>query len=129
MAMDATRTKQGVSGDELHVLLHALGLTDPFQVESYRNRFVAGDGHADMASIRRLCEAGLMQEVRAPGFLPGGDRVFQVTEAGTALARASRKRPGRAQRRYQRWLSVSDAWPHLTFLQFLTLPEFADYRY
>ena len=126
--MDATRTQKRVSCAELQVMLHALGLTDPFQVESYRNRFVAGDGHADMDVIRRLCDAGLMQEAGAPGFLDGGDRVFQVTEAGTALARASRKRPGRAQRRYHLWLSLKDVHPDLSFWDFLTSPVFSHER-
>lgn len=113
---------------ELHILLHTIGLDDPYQEKSYRNHFVADDGHSDLPAIQKLCLEGLMEEQRAPGFLEAGDRVFRVTDCGRQAAERLRRRPTRAQRRYHRFLEVADCCPDLTFREFLTLPAFAEAR-
>lgn len=105
---------------DLHVLLHTLGMTDPYSTrESYRNRFVASDGHADLPALMRLCADGLMKEVHRPDFLSGGDRLFMATEAGKEAAQRLRPCVSPGQRRYHDWLRLSDVMPDLTFGAFL----------
>jgi hypothetical protein len=113
---------------DFDVLLHTLGLSDPFQERSYRNYFVAGPGHDDIPSIKRLCAAGLMAETRQPKFLEKRDKVFSATNAGLDYAKKHRKRPTRGQIRYHKFLEVSDVVSDLTFHEFLTNPEFAAMR-
>jgi hypothetical protein len=113
----------GLDEAELGLLLHTLGLTDPFIDEGYRNNFVAGTGHADMPTITRLVERGLMVEVEMPHYLARGDRLFMATDIGKASAQASRPRPTRARRRYRRYLEARDAYPDLTFLEWLKMPD------
>ena len=55
-----------LSKEAQHVLLHTLGLTN--SSESYRNRFIAGDGHYNMPHLRELEAAGLMEERLPPAF-------------------------------------------------------------
>lgn len=112
---------------DMAILHHALGISDPLRPERapYRNHFVAGLGHSDMPALERLERAGLM--VREASRLCDG-WVFSVTETGKAQALATRPRASRAKRRYGRYLSVADAIPGLTFGQFLTDPQYADYR-
>ena len=63
------------------ILFHTLGIQD-LKDKPYRNNFVAGDGHHDMPSIQRLCDAGFMDEREKISFLSEKDRVFFVTEEG-----------------------------------------------
>lgn len=76
------------TSQQVHVLQHTLGLRIDRR-EPYRNHFVAGHGHHDMASLEALEAQGLMKRVRSPGFLGKGDIVFAATEAGRELAIAS----------------------------------------
>ena len=119
-----------VSAAGLEILLHSLGLRDPMIEESYRNYFVAGPGHDDLLRLLDLCWKGLMKEHPGPGpgFLNKDDRFFRATPLGIAVALKHRPKITRAQCRYLRFLSVAEAWPDLTFREFLIQPEFAQYR-
>lgn len=121
----------GVTTAGLGILLHTLGLTDPMTKEPYRNYFVAGPGHDDLPTIKMLCWAGFMKEHTSSGGLPfcdKDDRLFLVTDIGISVAQKHRPKISRGQRRYRRFLSVADAWPDLTFREFLISPDFAQYR-
>lgn len=114
---------------DMAILHHALGISDPMRPDRvpYRNHFVVGPGHADMPSLERLEEAGLMVRKRH-ALLNGGDRVFTVTEAGKALALQTRPRALKAKIRYGRFLRIKEVLPDLTFREFLTTPQFANDR-
>ena len=73
-------TKQALS-----VLHHTLGLR-PDRRESFRNHFVAGQGHHDMPALEELEQAGLMERRRTPKFCSEGDIVFAATDAGRDVA-------------------------------------------
>ena len=117
-----------ITEQELKILQHTTGLTDIYNDRSYRNHFVAGDGHDDMPTIMSLCKKGLMQESNRPAFLSSGDRCFSATFAGLSAAKSLRRRPTRGQRRYHNWLEISDCCPDLTFGDFLRDPQFASAR-
>lgn len=91
---------------QLDILQHSLGLDQHGRGESYRNRFVTGEGSKDHAHCMALVEQGLMN--RRAGFaLAGGDDLFMVTEAGRAAVREHSPPPPkltRAQQRYQQFL-------------------------
>ena len=105
---------------KIELLLHTTGLRDPYCKESYRNHFVACGCGDDIPMLLVLCNEGLMEEVTPPGFLPSSDRVFRATACGMAVAKAHQPRRTRAQRRYHDYLNARDAWPDLTFHEFLT---------
>jgi hypothetical protein len=112
----------------LEIMLHSLGISDPYQKESYRNYFVAGPGHYDLPLIMDLIGAEMMEERRAPGFLEGGDRVFGVTDKGKLYCNINREKPSKAKRTYRMYLECSDCNPDLTFREFLTDPYFKEAR-
>lgn len=62
------------------LLRHTLGLDQ--SATSYRNRFVAGEGHSDMPLIRELVDGGYMAERKLPDWCSEGDRLFMATDAG-----------------------------------------------
>lgn len=113
---------RSVTTRDLDILLHTLGL-DVDHREPWRNHFVADKGHSDLPAIGRLQAAGLMALSRRPDFLDDADLVFHVTDAGrlAAMAENGRRHPPRTARqaRYQRWLTLSDVCPDLTFGAFL----------
>jgi hypothetical protein len=120
-----------ITKNELNIMLHTLGLTDPCQEESYRNFFTAGPKHTDTPAILKLIDKGLMKEVKSPSFLREGDQTFVVTEKGILIAREQRPRPPkltRGQRRYRNYLDWTDIDMDLTFHKFLTHPFYAEYR-
>lgn len=113
--------------NQADILLHTLGIrvTDDGITESYRNHFVTGEGHHDLAAVRKLTSLGLMEPRRIPAFLHSADHLYAVTEAGRAVALAEaqkrlsrRPRLTRSQKRYRRWLSLRDVIPDLTFIEF-----------
>ena len=117
---------EGIQPTDLALLHHALGISDGRHPDRapYRSHFVAGPGHADLPGLARLVEAGLM--MRRDCAVPICGELYVVTEAGTALALATRPRrqPATARRRasalrYARYLSLRDAIPGLTFAEFL----------
>lgn len=74
-----------VTEQQLALLHHTLGVT-PKRREPYRNHFVAGQGHHDLADLKVLQEAGLMGRSPTPAFCDVDDMVFHVTDAGRAFA-------------------------------------------
>jgi hypothetical protein len=121
----------GSSDNKLHIVLHALGLDRDDIVEPYRNHFVAGDGHSDMPEILELVAMGMMEEFPTPKCFDSKDRLFSVTKTGREWAIINRpRRPARtkSQRRYTTFLEIADAYPSLTFRQFLTDEQFAEAR-
>jgi hypothetical protein len=118
-----------ISPDELRVLLHTLGLTDPYRAEPYRNHFVAGIGHDDLPHLDRLCDLGLMERRRGVG-MRETDMLYVATEAGQqyAIEQHAKRKPSRAKRRYRAFLNLKDCCPDLGFREFLTNPQFAEYR-
>lgn len=77
---------------QISLLHHTLGLSE-HRRESYRNHFVAGNGHGDMRHLEALERAGLMERLRTPKFLDDGDIVFAVTDAGRDVAIAALPEP------------------------------------
>jgi len=74
-----------VTPHQLHLLHHTLGLR-PDRRESFRNHFLAGEGHHDQPDLEALEDAGLMRRTGAPAFCEPGDVVFVCTDAGKAYA-------------------------------------------
>lgn len=77
-------TKRRLSPRERELARHALGLTDG-RTRSYRNRFVAGKGHADHPDWLRLVKRGLAGR-RAGVKMFGGSDLFWLTRQGAELA-------------------------------------------
>jgi len=102
------------SADAQHVLLHTLGVSQPGKVEQYRNHYVAGPGGSP--ALRECEAAGLMEQRRRPGFLPGDSTVWAATDKGKVWAAAfvatretaHRKSQTRGQRRYLRWREIDE---------------------
>jgi hypothetical protein len=70
---------------------HALGLPNKMRM-SYRNRFVAGEGHDDYADWIQMVSEG-NAEKRDGGKLPfAGDSLFWMTESGARQALNPRER-------------------------------------
>lgn len=121
---NATRPLQ-LAAAQLATLRHMLGITDPFadRPEPYRNYYCA---NAEDPHLHALADLGAVELYGQRD----GYEWFRCTEAGRAAALASFptiQKP-RGKRRYQRFLSVAEAVPGLTFLQFLTDPQFVEYR-
>jgi len=70
-----------ISDGANHVLNHMLGLTGSSRV-SYRNHFVAGEGHHDMPQLEELEHVGFVKRGITPKFCGQGDIVFYATQAG-----------------------------------------------
>lgn len=104
---------------EFDILIHALGL-DEEHFDSRRNQYVTD---ACDPAILALVEAGMMFKPRQPSFLAEGEANFMVTEHGIAVAMVENRRrnppPTRSQKRYLRWLGISDVEPDLRFGDFL----------
>lgn len=101
---------------QIGLLQHTLGINE-FHRASYRNHFVAGPGHHDMADLEHLEAAGLMIRGHRPGFLPGDSIVFYTTDAGRLLAIKSLPEP-RKPSRYEEYLNA-DGCAGDSFAEFL----------
>lgn len=69
----------------LHLLHHTLGLR-PDRRESFRNYYVASEGHGEITNLRALVDADMMRESKAPAFCHEDSIMFCCTEAGKAYA-------------------------------------------
>lgn len=108
----------------MEILLHSLGLQSPFFAgDRYRNRYVEQDGHP---LLERMVAARLMERGRTMnGPDEDRDRVYFVSTGGIAVVNAFVRtvpRETRDQKRYSRWLLASDAYPDLSFKEWLKLP-------
>lgn len=102
-----------MNSEQLQILQHSLGLDEYGQGESYRNYFVASEGHHDWENLLWLVAAAMMTR-RAGNDLSGGGDVFHVTDAGKrAVIEHSPSRPKRtvAQERYDAWLETDCGIP------------------
>jgi hypothetical protein len=119
-------TSTQVTPYQAELLQHTLGLSAQRR-ESYRNHFVAGNGHSDMRHLEALERAGLMERRKSPRFLDDGDIVFAATESGHAAAIAALPEPEvRKVGRYEDYLDA-DGCAGDSFGEFLCgvrLPEF-----
>jgi hypothetical protein len=69
---------------QIDLARHALGLPNKAG-RSYRNRFVAGEGHTDYPNWTAMVEAGHAKR-RKSGALADSDDLFLLTEAGARAA-------------------------------------------
>lgn len=116
-----------LTADQLHMLRHMLGINTPADREPKPYRNYA----ASVASDERMLALEKAGAVERCGSVSWSEyEYWQCTEAGKAAAVASHRsiRYTRSKRRYIKFLEVSDAWPDLTFREFLTLPELAQCR-
>jgi hypothetical protein len=72
---------------QVGILRHALGLRADGSGRAYRGHFVTGPGSDDFDDCEQLVAMGAMTK-RAGSSLSGGDPVYIVTDAGTAVASA-----------------------------------------
>ena len=70
--------------EQIELARHALGLPNKRHL-SYRNHFVAAEGHPDYINWCEMVEAGEARG-RIGSELTGGDPVFWLTLAGASLA-------------------------------------------
>lgn len=106
---------------QLGLLLHTLGLSE-HRRESYRNHFVAGEGHDDMPHLEALERVGLMERRPSPRFLDPGDIVFAATDAGREAAIAALPEP-RKRSRYEEYLDADGSESFGEFLCGYRLPK------
>ena len=106
--------------DDIHALQHSLGISDG-RTKEYRNHYA---DEPDCPQMAKLIAMGLMKR----GYrIPGGLQMYHVTEAGKKIARDNLPPPpSKKKRRYLRYLDASDAYPDLTFREFLTEPEWKE---
>ena len=113
------------SKEDIHILQHSLGLTDPYaKGRMYRNYYAAGP---EEPTLDALVEKGLM--VRGRTYNEGTGQYYHVTEDGKKVALENMpKPPSKKARRYSRFLNAKDAYPDLTFKEFLTGEYWKDAR-
>ena len=111
--------------EECSVLRHMLGIDLPHvqHPKPYRDYFCADKGDLQ---LQAMAARGLVERYSQRG----GWDWYRCTDAGRAAAFASHKaiRYSKPKRVYLRYLSASDAYPDLTFHEFLTSDEFRDAR-
>lgn len=97
-----------LTGQQLHILQHALGLDEFGLGKSYRNHFVTGPDCDDYTTCNGLVERGLMS-ARKVSFLHKVDVCFVVTDLGRSVVQAESPAPPkrtRSQRRYLQYLAA-----------------------
>jgi hypothetical protein len=116
-----------ISGDDLHVLRHMLGIDDERVIrDPYRNHYCANEGDERLHS---LAARGLVTLVRGPTPMMPYE-TFAATDEGRRIALESQKQRALPKRKrvYSRFLDVRDCCPDLTFREFLTSPDYAECR-
>ena len=119
MSSDARTILEALTARQRDILGHALGMNYRPRVD--RNYYCASlrDG-APPAEIAGLVSHALLVPGRAIN--DGQDRYYYVTDVGIAVATLAFPPPKpltRSQARYQRYLQIHDAYPDLTFREFL----------
>lgn len=119
-----------VKREGILILRHSLGLDPTGRGRVYRNHYCAGPGHHSWKLLQELVAAGLMVDHGKRGEITGGDHLLHVTDRGLSIATVQDPLPkvSKGSRRYREFLSIADAYPDLTFKDFLTLPCFAEAR-
>jgi hypothetical protein len=74
-----------VTPEQIELARHALGLPNRYR-RSYRNRFVAGDDHADYPAWMAMVEAGAAKKYEGAKLQFGGCHLFVLTPAGAIAA-------------------------------------------
>lgn len=103
------------SQKEIDVLLHALGISQPEQQESYRNFYCsyAGDPLMNLMIHKRLMAPSTVIN-------GGSDQYFVVTDYGKEVAKKYQPKPlSRSKKRYRDYLKLSEVWYDLTFMEYL----------
>ena len=103
-------------------LHHMLGIGEPSRCNDppYRNYFAASPkSDPNMTLLEQLVEDGLAVIYRRNAYI-----WFTATEKGQELALRTRPRYSKKKLRYLAFLRCRDAFPDLTFREFLTNPEF-----
>lgn len=85
----------------IELMQHALGISDRNR-EPYRNYFLASEGHTDNEAWQELIAAGMAYASPAPSW-SCGDVIYQVTDAGKAVAIAALPEP-KKRTRYDEYL-------------------------
>lgn len=114
-----------LTDEQLRILRHMLGIDLPRErePEPYRDYYCASRGDAELAELARLGAVRLFRQCEHYDW-------YCTTETGRAAAIASHRRIRypKPRRVYCKFLQVSDAFPDLTFREFLTNPDFAETR-
>ncbi|UXY14777.1 hypothetical protein N8I74_15850 [Chitiniphilus purpureus] len=110
---------------QLNLLHHTLGLR-PDRREPYRNHFVAGPEHDDLADLEALVSVGLMARSPTPKFCNPTDMVFHVTEAGEvyAINNLPPAPPPPKRSKYGDWLDADTGFSFRDYLLGDNAPEY-----
>lgn len=114
-----------LTDEQLSTLRHMLGINDPSRADQlpWRNYAAVNPGDAKFIEMERL---GLVRKDAERGSYWW----YATTEEGQAVAikSAIERRLPKSKRIYSAFLNIADAFPDLTFKEFLTNPYFADAR-
>ena len=114
-----------LTDEQLRTLRHMLGIDDPWMRRPMptRDYYCANPANLELHELQRLGAVRLYR-------VSDSYEWFTTTDTGRAAAMASHRniRKGKGARIYRTFLDVRDAWPDLTFKQFLTDPEMRDTR-
>ena len=112
-----------ITPDQLHMLRHMLGINTPYDDEPrpYRNYAAVSPSDPRFIELERL---GLVKLARRAGADSELD-FYLCTDEGRAIAMRSHRdiRHSRGARRYHRYLKMTDAFPGLTFGEYLKSKE------
>lgn len=112
---------------QLHTLRHMLGINTPNDrvPRPYRNHAAVPPGDPEYIELERL---GAVERYTCRG--SAEYHWYQCTEAGKLAAMRSHRaiRRTKPQRRYVKYLDMSDCYQDLTFKEFLTHPYFKEAR-
>lgn len=114
-----------LNSEQLQILRHMLGIDrdDTPNPREYRDYYCAS---RDDPVLWEMANLGVVERYASDRYYDW----YRTTDAGKAAARASQRAMllPKPKRIYLRWLSIRDACPDLTFLDFLTQPEYAETR-
>jgi hypothetical protein len=114
-----------LSNEQLHTLRHMLGINTPDDKipKSYRNYAAVTPGDPEYIELAKIGAVEMYMALHRYNY-------YRCTEAGKLAAMRSHRdiRKSKAARAYMKFLDVRDAYPDLTFKEFITSPEFARAR-
>lgn len=114
--------------EQIHILQHSLGLSKRHD-KPYRNYYAVGTSSDCIRDLETLVSKGLMAN---GGKSPVNSEMvyYYVTDQGRKVAFDNLPKDTRTpgQKRYERFLYACDAFPDLTFKEFLTHPYFKEAR-